>query len=114
MPPCAVWLVAALLSVAPAGTVTLQEKAHEHRLQKGAGAGAVHKGGAGSAYNTMMEWWCGKPERMGTQECVRSKLYQQLRATHGKEDKAILLDRLRNVSLAAMHRHACALGAAPC
>jgi hypothetical protein len=114
MPPCPIWLVVALLSVAPAGTVTPQTKASGLRLQKGTSAGAVHKGGIGSTYNTMMAWWCGKPERMGTQECVRSKLYQQLRETHGKEDKAILLDRLRNVSPAATHRHTGASGAAFC
>mmetsp|Transcript_23593 Transcript_23593/g.76246 ORF Transcript_23593/g.76246 Transcript_23593/m.76246 type:complete len:226 (-) Transcript_23593:361-1038(-) len=104
MPPCHMCLVAALLSVAPAGAVTSKKDALDRRLQKGGsarvgGPATIASGGTnGSAYTAMMVWWCEKPERMETQECVRSKLYQQLRQTHDKEGNAIVLDRLKNLT----------------
>lgn len=120
MPPCHMCLVAALLSVAPAGAVTSKKDALDRRLQKGGsarvgGPATIASGGTnGSAYTAMMVWWCEKPERMETQECVRSKLYQQLRQTHDKEGNAIVLDRLKNVSPTSTHRNARASATVPC
>jgi hypothetical protein len=108
-------LVAALLSLTPAGAVTSNKDALDPRLQKGSGVGgpataygrghssAATKIGSGHslAYTTMMKWWCEKPEHVETQECVRSKLYQQLREKVNQESRSILLDRLKNVSHAS-------------
>eukprot|EP00967_Tisochrysis_lutea_P069045 scaffold90657_cov31-Tisochrysis_lutea.AAC.1 len=61
------------------------------------GPAASYSRGNGTAYSEMMRWWCEQAVNSPSSSCVRSELYTKLREATTSDEKARVMDQLRNV-----------------